>query len=141
MRDVLQVVLRDGQPDNPKLFLMAQNFANEQKLGSLAKCVRLWCVVEQEEKNGDAPEPHVIGLLAMETRADITTCHVSDESCRPMLIKRAYSTLSDLGLIGNYILLFVDPVVEDFIQKRYLEKLGAIPAHRWVVPLVSKVPV
>ena len=141
MRDVLQVVLRDGQPDNPKLFLMAQNFANEQKLGSLSKCVRLWCVVEQEETNGDAPEPHVIGLLAMETRADITTCHVADESCRPMLIKRVMNTLMDLGLAGKYVLLYVDPEVEQFIEQKYLVKMGAVRANRWAVPMAAKVVV
>lgn len=142
MRDVLQVVLRDGQPDNPRLFMLAQAFANEHKLGNLLRCARLWCVVEQEDKtNGDQPEPKVIGLLATESRLDITVCHVADETCRPMMIKRAYSTLMDLGLAGRYVLLYVDPAVEEFIAERYLKKLGAVPANRWTVPLKAKVEV
>jgi len=120
---------------------MAQNFADTHKLGSLSRCVRLWCVVEQEESNGNAPDPHVLGLLAMETRADISTCHVSDESCRPMLIKRAYATLMDLGLAGKYVLLYVDPEVEKFIEEKYLKKLGAVRANRWAVPMAAKVVV
>lgn len=136
--DIIPIRIKDGEADYPKALALAQAYCKKtwgDDAPNLSQLQRVYAVIEQ---NGDA-EQRCIGLIGLTQRVDVPVCHVDEEAHRPALIRRAQQYLMDGGFMGKTVLLFVDPEVERFIRERYLEKMGAQPANRWLVPIVPKV--
>jgi len=133
----------DGSPRDPKLYGAAQQYAKNQFGEELVfpYYAHVWSVLAVEESGAYA----VIGLLGIRNTIDVCLFHVTPrtsdreglklaEQARDMMLYRGTAYLQDLGNSGSPILIYVAENAQRY-WRRFLKKIGAVPANRFEVKI------
>lgn len=126
-------------PKNPYLFSLAADFYRrelDRSLEDIDFAGRVAWVVVDETPDGLV----VTGISLMATVLDISTYHVIDERANLLLFSRMISWGLDSGMEGKNVLVHIQPGTEEK-WTRFLERIGAEPADRWMFKVSSPVKV
>ncbi len=130
-------------PVDAQLFGAAQAFCEEQfgERKNLGAFTKVWVALEESEDGIAGP---VCGIGGIVTRLDVPLFHVSGPHAKRIwaeLYERLRNYVEDNGGKGYPAFIYTDPVhLQDGdphreIVQRFLEKIGAKPAHRFVVEI------
>jgi len=128
-----------SRPKNPRLFELAAEFY-QRELGQSLEEVdfvgRVAWVVVDETPDG----PVVTGIALLATVLDISTYHVVDERANLLLFSHMASWGLDSGMEGKNVLVHIQAGTEEK-WTRFLQRMGAKPADRWMFKVSSPVKV
>jgi len=121
----------DGEPVNPSLYAAVAGFCQREFRNAppLDKLAKLWAVIEKPVEGSGFK---VVGVGGMIQVVDVPFFHTTSERATLELYKRMAAFLVDAAGPGVAAFVNIEPT-QEAKWKPFLDRIGAKPAHRWVL--------